>query len=56
MRFSAALVATFAALALAAPMQKRAGVLGTKTYNEYVLTSSRSLRSRESTLPLLVEY
>jgi hypothetical protein len=38
MKFSAAIVATFAALAIAAPItphQKRAGVLGTKTYDEY---------------------
>jgi hypothetical protein len=38
MRFSTALVATFAALALAAPTPstnaKRAAVLGTKTYDE----------------------
>jgi hypothetical protein len=40
MKFSAVLIATFAALAIAAPTgttyQKRAGVLGTKTYDEYV--------------------
>jgi hypothetical protein len=38
MKFSAALVATFAALAIAAPAgphQKRAAVLTTKTYDEY---------------------
>ena len=36
MRFSTALVATFAALAIAAPIgnQKRAAVLTTKTYDE----------------------
>ena len=40
MKFSAALVATFAALALTAPTgpnQKRAAVLSTKTYDEYAL-------------------
>jgi len=38
MKFSAAIVATFAALAIAAPTapnQKRAAVLSTKTYDEY---------------------
>jgi hypothetical protein len=38
MKFSAALIATFAVLAVAAPTtphQKRAGVLGIKTYDEY---------------------
>jgi hypothetical protein len=37
MKFSTALIATFAALAIAAPtgiQQKRAAVLGTKTYDE----------------------
>jgi hypothetical protein len=41
MKFSAALIAIFAALAIAAPtgtQQKRAGVLGTKTYDECVLS------------------
>lgn len=36
MKFSSALIATFAVLTIAAPMQKRAGVLGTKTYDEYI--------------------
>jgi hypothetical protein len=35
MKFSVALIATFAALALAAPHQKRAAVLTTKTYDEF---------------------
>lgn len=42
MKFSATLIATFAALAIAAPTgthQKRAGVLGTKTYDERVRSS-----------------
>lgn len=41
MKFSVALIATFAALAIAAPtgtQQKRAAVLGTKTYDEYVIS------------------
>lgn len=36
MKFSSALIAAFVVLAIAAPMQKRAGVLGTKTYDEYL--------------------
>jgi hypothetical protein len=41
-KFTTALIAIFAALALAAPtpLQKRAGVLWTKTYDEYVNISS----------------
>lgn len=41
MQFSVALIAAFAALAIAAPtgtpLAKRAAVLSTKTYDEYIL-------------------
>lgn len=53
MKFSTALIATFAALAIAAPTgthQKRAGVLGTKTYDELSISGGTAGNAKQEAL------